>query len=66
MAPIRTLVLEADGSTRKAIAADTLLRGVLRLDRRVVPVRWRAHPAVRKLLGPGTTRPATSPTGAMP
>ena len=52
MAPIRTLVLEADGSTRKAIAADTLLRGVLRLDRRVVPARWRAHPAVRKLLGP--------------
>ena len=52
MVPIRTLVLEADGSTRKAIAADTLLRGVLRLDRRVVPARWRAHPAVRKLLGP--------------
>ncbi len=52
MAPIRTLVLEADGSTRRAIAADTLLRGVLRLDRRVVPARWRAHPAVRKLLGP--------------
>jgi len=52
MARIRTLVLEADGSSRKAIAADTLFRGVLRLDRRVVPARWRAHPAVRKLLGP--------------
>ncbi len=51
MARTRTLVLEANGWTRKAIAADTILRGVFGLTDRAIPARWRQHPVARKLLG---------------